>query len=167
MPRAFRVFNGPAPTTALQVGVTTGTALKTMLQLAAPATTGFEIKAWGVSANASAAATPPQWELLTTGSVGATVTAHVAAGLVPLNAQAQDAASVATLSTTTTGYTATAEGTITTTDVFDSQYLQPTGPYVMFRPLGDEFYVPPSTICRIRVLAGAAVTAICWIDFWE
>ena len=74
---------------------------------------------------------------------------------------------MATLSTTTTGYTATAEGTITTTDVFDTVYIQPTGPYVMYRPLGDEFYIPPSTICRIRVLAGAAVTAVCWIDFWE
>lgn len=167
MPRIYRAWNGPAPTTAAQVAVTTGTAIKTMLQLQTPATMEIQIQAWGVSMNGAAAAAGPQWELLTTGSVAATVTAHVAAGLVPTTASAQDLASQLTLGTSGTGYTSTAEGTITTTDVFDSAFVQPTGTYVFQRPLGTEWYVPPSTILRLRVTAAAAVSALCWVEYVE
>lgn len=169
MPRLYRAFNGPAPTTAAQAGVTTGTsAVKTMLQLLTPATATIEVTAWGVMMTGAAAAAPPQWELLTTGSVAATVTAHVAAGLVPQNAQALDLASQLTMSTSGSGYTATAEGTITATRVFDTQAVQPTGLYVFQKPLGTEWYVPPSTVLRVRVSATAtAYTAVCFIEYQE
>jgi hypothetical protein len=146
--------------------VTTGTAIKTMLQLQTPATQRIKLVAWGVSCNGAAAAAGPQWELCSTGSVAATVTAHVAAGLVPQNAEGEGLASQLTLGTTGTGYTGTAEGTITAVKMYDSAFLQPTGCYVYQFPLGLEPQVPISTIVRVRVTAAAAVNALCWI-VWE
>jgi hypothetical protein len=167
MPRIYRAYNGPMPTTAAQAAVTTGTAIKTMVQLATPATVTFEVIAWGVSMFGSAAAAGPQWELIETGAVAATVTAHVAAGLQTMNDQATTLASQLTLGTAATGYTATAEGTITATRVFDTASVQPTGTYVFQRPLGQEWFVGPSKFLRIRVTAAAAVNALCWIEYAE
>jgi hypothetical protein len=45
----FTTWNGPAPTTAAQQSVTPGTAIKTMLQLATPATRQIQILEWGFS----------------------------------------------------------------------------------------------------------------------
>lgn len=167
MPRLYRVYNGPAPTTAAQAAVTTGTTIKTMLQLAPPSTAPVHITGWGVSGNGSAAAAGIQWELLTTGTVFATVTAHVAAGLVAINAEAVNTASNATLGTAATGYTATVEGTITASRMFDSLFLQPTGAFYLQRPLGTEVFVPGGQSLRIRCTAAAAISAVCWIDYAE
>jgi hypothetical protein len=167
MPRIYRAYNGPAPTTAAQLAVTTGTAIKTMLQLAPPSTSPIEVLAWGVSMDGAAAAAGLQWELLTTGTVFATVTAHVAAGLQPMNGEAAILASNLTLGTGATGYTGSAEGTITTTRIFDSLFIQPTGAYVFQRPLGTEYWVAGGQALRIRVKAAAAVNAICWVEYQE
>jgi hypothetical protein len=168
MTRIYRAYNGPAPTSAAQVAVTTGTAIKTMLQLQTPATVPIHVMAWGVTMFGAAAAAGPQWELITTNTVAATVTAHVAAGLQPVNAEAVDLASQLTLGTSGTGYSASAEGTVTgVCRVFDTASIQPTGERVFQRPLGTEWYVPLSTILRIRVTAAAAVNAICWIEYTE
>jgi hypothetical protein len=168
MTRIYRAYNGPAPTAAAQVAVTTGTAIKTMLQLQTPSTVPIHVMAWGVTMFGAAAAAGPQWELITTNTVAATVTAHVAAGLVPMNAEAVDLASQLTLGTSGTGYTSSAEGTVTgTTRQFDTAAVQPTGTYVFQRPLGTEWYVPLSTILRVRVTAAAAVNAICWVEWTE
>src|SRR4051812_23543105 len=83
----YAIFNGPSPTTAAQVPVTTGTSIKTLLQVQPSATNSLKIKEWGISFDGSAAATPIKVELLET-DVAATVTAHVAAGIVKLDAQA-------------------------------------------------------------------------------
>jgi hypothetical protein len=139
-----------------------------MLQLQTPSTVTIEVLAWGVTMFGAAAAAGPQWELVTTNTVAATVTAHVAAGLVPQNAQALDLASQLTLATSGTGYTSSAEGTVTgTLREFDTQAVQPTGTYIFQRPLGTEWYVPISTILRVRVTAAAAVNAICWVEYAE
>jgi hypothetical protein len=164
--RLYKAWNGPSPTTAVQVAVTTGTAIKTLLQLATPSTLDITIKAWGISFDGAAAAAGVQCELVETGSVGATVTAHVAAGLVKQNVPA-GLASQLTLGTSATGYTASAEGAITTTRMFDSITIQPTGAYVFQWPLGDEPVVEASKILRVRVDAVAAVNALCWIMWAE
>jgi hypothetical protein len=79
----FITWNGPAPTTAAQQSVTTGTAIKTMLQLATPATRQIQLLEWGWSSD-----DPPGadgvLELVQT-DVAATVTAHVAAGVQNLD----------------------------------------------------------------------------------
>lgn len=111
----YKAWNGPMPTTAAQQQVTTGTAIKTMLQVATPATRQLTVIAWGYSIDDPAGA-DGVIELLET-DVAATVTAHVAAGVQPLVPGMP--ASLMTLGVSATGYTASAEGSITTTRVFD------------------------------------------------
>lgn len=161
----YKIFNGPMPTTAEQLGVTTGTAIKTMLQVKGVAAMPLKVKAWGVSMDGSAAAAGVQWGLVETGTVFATVTASVAADIL-----AWDQIALATASTTffsvgtaATGYTASAEGTITATRVFDSQFVQPTGQYAWEFSLGNEPIISAVSALRIRCKAAAAVNALAWI----
>lgn len=152
------------PTTAGQVAVTTGTAIKTLLQL--KPFNLMKVIAWGISFNGSAAATPILCELVETGAVAATVTAHVDAGCVKMGGNDQAVASVAglTLGTSATGYTASAEGTITATKVYDAQFVAPTNQYIYQFPLGQEPVVIITNYLRVRVTAGAAVNAYAFID---
>ena len=161
----YKIYNGPFPTTAAQAGVTTGTAIKTMLQVKGVTAVTMKVKAWGVSCNGAAAAAGPQWELIETGTVFATVTASVAADIVAWDAQALGIASTTYFSvgTAATGYTATAEGTITASRVLDSQYIQPTGERAWEVSLGNEPLISAVSALRIRVTAAAAVNAVCWV----
>jgi hypothetical protein len=111
----FTTWNGPMPTTAAQAKVTTGTAIKTMLQVATPSTRQCQLIGWGFSLDAASSAAGVV-ELLQT-DVAATVTAHVAAGIQPLDPNAPPSLLVG--GTALTGYTASAEGSITATRVFD------------------------------------------------
>lgn len=155
--------NGPMPTTAAQVAVTTGTAIKTLLQI--KPFNIVKIVEWGISFDGSAAATPIKVELLETGTVFATVTAAVDADVSKYNDVNAAAASVAglTMGTAATGYTATAEGTITAVRLFDVQFIAPTNQYVKQFPLGREPEVTIGAAGRIRVTAGAAVNAYCYL----
>lgn len=63
-----------------------------------------------------------------------------------------------------TGFTATAEGTITTTRLFDAQLIAPTNQYIYQFPLGQEPVLVIGNSCRIRVHAPAAVNAIAWLE---
>lgn len=165
----FIVWNGPMPTTAAQQSVTTGTAIKTMLQLSTPATRQIQLLEWGWSSD-----DPPGAdgviELLQT-DVAATVTAHVAAGVQ--NLDPNGAASLLTLGTTATGYTSSSEGTPAATRTFDAvslssvsgesglQYVRQWMPDA--RPI-----IPISKFLRVR--ATTATTAIdlrTWIVFQE
>lgn len=152
------------PTTAARVAVTTGTTIKTMLQLK-PFNSG-KIIAWGWSGDASAAATPGKVELIETGTVFGTVTASADADAKPLSANEDAAMSVAglTLGTSATGYTCTSEGTITAVKTFDTQQLPPTGPYIYQFPLGQEPKLIIGQCYRIRNHFAAAINAICWIE---
>jgi hypothetical protein len=161
---SYITFNGPKPTTAAITPVTTGTAVKTLLQLATPSTRQMRVVEWGISFDGSAAATPGKVELIDT-NVAATVTAHVAAGLMPHN-EPLAPASLLTLGTTATGYTASAEGTITASRVLDYQQIAPTGQYVKQFPLGREPEVAVSRFLRVRVTFAAAVNAVCYV-IWE
>lgn len=162
----YQIFNGPSPTTAAQAVVTTGTAIKTLLQVEPSATNGLHVVEWGISFDGSAAATPIKCELLQT-DVAATVTAHVAAGIVKFDSAALMGSDPTTnliqVGTANTGYTATAEGTITATRVFDAQLIAPTNQYIKQFPLGLEPFVEISKFLRVRVTAGAAVNAYCYV----
>jgi hypothetical protein len=115
----YQTWNGPMPTTAAQQSVTTGTAIKTMLQLSTPSTRQIQVIAWGFTLESRPGAAGVI-ELLQT-DVAATVTAHVAAGVQPLDPNAP--ASLLTLGTANTGYTSSAEGTTTAARVFDAVSL--------------------------------------------
>lgn len=151
------------PTTASFAAVTTGTAIKTMLQIRP--FNPCKIVEWGISFDGSAAATPIVVELIDTGTVFATVTASVDADVMKFDGAEGAAASVAglTLSTTGTGYTSTAEGTITATKLFDTQLIAPTSQYIKQFPLGREPKCIIGNSVRIRVKAGTAVNAICYM----
>ncbi len=164
MPQAlYRVNNGPMPTTAAQVAVTTGTSIKTMIQLLHPSLP-LSVVEWGISFNGSAAATPIVCELLTTGTVAATVTAYASADIDQFTDPAASAPGL-TLSTSGSGYTSTAEGTITATRIGDVQFVAPTNQYLKQFPLGQEFNVKAADVLRIRVTAAAAVNCYCYVVF--
>lgn len=153
------------PRTAAQVPVTTGTAIKTLLQLK-PFNT-IKIVEWGISFDGSAAATPIKVELLDTGTVFGTVTASADADVAKMGSVEDAVSSVAglTLGTSATGYTCTAEGSITSVRMFDPQLIAPTGQYVKQFPLGREPKGIIGNAIRIRVTAAAAVNAYCYIIF--
>jgi len=65
--------------------------------------------------------------------------------------------------TAATGYTASAEGTITASRVFDAQLVAPTNQYVKQFPLGREPVVNVGTSLRIRVTADAPVNAYAYV----
>lgn len=159
----YSIFNGPMPTTASQLAVTTGTAIKTMLQL--KAFNVIKVIEWGISFDGAAAGAGIEAELLDTGTVFGTVTASADADIAKLEGADQAVASVAglTLSTSGTGYTCTSEGSITAVKMFDAQFIQPAGQYVKQFPLGREPRIIVGNCARIRVKAAAAVNAICYM----
>ncbi len=159
----YKLYNGPFPTTAAQLPVTTGTAIKTLLQIKTFNLT--KVVAWGVSFDGAAAAAGIKCELVDTGTVFGTVTASVDADVLKWDGADQAVASVVglTLGTSATGYTCTSEGSITATKVFDAQLVQPTNQYVYEFSLGREPKVVIGNCCRIRVTAAAAVNALAWM----
>jgi hypothetical protein len=165
VPDLYWCANGPMPTTAALAPVTTGTAIKTMLQIATPATRILRVVSWGISFDGSSAAVPIRCELIQT-DVSATVTAHVASGVQPFN-DPNAPASLMTLGVNATGYTATVEGTITATRYADLQMVAPTNQYDYQWPLDNEFQMPFSKFLRVRVTAPVAVNAYTWVCWAE
>lgn len=164
----YLIPNHAQPTTAAASGVTTGTAIKTLLQVQSSATMGLKIKEWGISFDGAAAAAGIRVELIET-DVAATVTAHVTGGIIRLDAAAVQGGDPVTnrilVGTAATGYTATAEGTIGAARLLDApQFIQPTNQFIKQFPLGDEPYIKPGSFyLRIRVHAAAAVNALCYV----
>lgn len=159
----YQIFNAPMPTTAGTVAVTTGTAIKTLLQL--KLFNVGDIVEWGISFSGFAAAAPILCELIDTGTVFGTVTASADADVSKVDSVEQAVASIAglTLGTAATGYTCTSEGSITAVRLFDVQQIAPTNQYVKQFPLGERPKCIIGNAVRIRVTAGAAVNATCYI----
>jgi hypothetical protein len=159
------------PTTAAQAKVTTGTAIKTMLQVATPATRMMTLISWGYSIDVPPATTGTGVVELLQTDVAATVTAHVASGVQPIDPNLP--ASLVTLGTAATGYTASAEGTPTGVRVFD--VVQVPGltaggdgisPYVYQWMPDERPIVAFSKFVRIRATFSAAVSMSCWV-VWD
>lgn len=166
----YKTWNGPMPTTAAQASVATGTTIKTMLQLATPATRQIQLISWGYTTD-DAPGADGVVELLQT-DVAATVTAHGATGVQPLDPNAP--ASLLTLGTSATGFTATAEGSTTATRVFDVVALSTTSaeaaPFMTYsyqfmpdeRPI-----IAVSKFLRVRVTTPTSgVDMRCWV-VWD
>jgi hypothetical protein len=165
----FKTWNGPMPTTAAQASVATANGVKTMLQVSTPATRYITLIAWGYSIDVASAGIMTV-ELLQT-DVAATVTAHVASGVQPLDPGAP--ASLMTLGTANTGYTASAEGSITATRVFDAQKhsIAAAGHADLsysYQFMPDERpIVPISKFLRVRTTATTTTpTMLCWV-VWD
>lgn len=165
MAALYKIYNGPMPTTASQVPVTTGTNIKTMLQVKLGTQSKGKVVAWGISFDGSAAATPGIVELCETGTVFGTVTASAAADITKFSdaGLVDPTTSAFIVGTSATGYTCTSEGSITAVRQFDCHLLPPTGPWAWEFSLGREPEINVSTALRIRVKFGAAINAICWV----
>lgn len=163
----FLLANGPMPTTAAFAAVTTGTAIKTLLQFKPSATLIAEICEWGISFDGSAAATPGKVELIET-DVAATVTAAVAADITKLDGAAlmcgDPTTNLIQVGTTSTGYTASGEGSITAIRNLDGpQFIAPTTQFIRQFPLGERPLLQVGKFARIRVTFAAAVNAYAWM----
>ena len=163
----FLIANGPMQTTGTFATVTTSTVIKTMLQVKPSATLSMKIIEWGISFDGAASATPGKVELIET-DVAATVTATATADITKYDGIALNGGDPVTnliqVGTTSTGYTATGEGTIAAVRNLDGPILlSPTAPYIKQFPLGREPIVQISKFARIRVTFGAAVNAYCYM----
>jgi hypothetical protein len=137
-------------------GVTTSATLFTLLQVQATAGAVMRVVEWGVSFNASALAAGFSCDLMDSGTVAATVTAFAAVDVTVLNPDTPAQSGTTTgvpfiLSTTASGYTSTAEGTITAPREFDVQIIEPIGGYYKQFPLGREPLITPGHNLRVRV----------------
>lgn len=164
----YLIANGPMQTTAAFAAVTTGTSIKTMLQVKPSATLGMHILEWGISLDGSAAATPGKVELIETGTVFGTVTASVANDLTKLDAAAliggDPTTNLIQVGTSATGYTCTSEGSITAVrNLAGPQFIAPTTQFIQQFPLGERPFVQVGGAMRIRVHFGAAVNCYCYV----
>lgn len=164
----YKTWNGPMPTTAAQLAVATGTTIKTMLQVATPATRQIQLIAWGCSYSEAAGAVGTI-ELVET-NVAATVTAHVAAGIQPLDPNAP--ASLCAGGTSATGYSATVEGATTAARVFDAMRVPasltsaPAQYSYQFMP-DERPVIGVSKFLRVRATTPTSgVNLLCWI-VWD
>jgi len=102
--------------------------------------------------------------------VAATVTAHVASGVQPLDPNAP--ASLVTLGTAATGYTGSAEGSITATRVFDVVDLVADSGSGSLKhsyqfTKAEQAILPISKFLRVRSTTANTVNMHCWIVFDE
>lgn len=142
-----------------------------MVQIATPATRQLQIMAWGFSIDDPPGADGVV-ELLTT-DVAATVTAHVAAGVQPLDPNAPP--SLMTLGVAATGYTASAEGAIAATRVFEaipiSSVSAEAAPVLTwsYQYMPDERpIIGVSKFLRIRAtMPTTGVDMRCWVEWDE
>lgn len=163
----YRIQNSTVPTTAAPVKQPTGSAVRTMLQVLHP-NQPLCVVEWGISFDGSAAATPIECELLTSGTIAATMsTALVAADIEPYDGQIDPNVTGGGFTLSTTGCafatTTVTEGSITVTRHGDSQLVAPTNQYVKQFPLGQGFWVPATNVLRVRVTAGTTVNAYTYV----
>lgn len=173
MSQLYLISNTTATTTAAPVKQPTGTALRTMLQVALSSTfPAARIVEWGVSFDGSAAATPGEIELVETGTIFATVSTASAAGdIIPWNDPNAPANTAGTsgvpfnLGTALTGFATAAgtEGSIVATREFDTQLIAPTNQYLKQFPLGREPALKPGNCLRIRATFGASVNMYAYV----
>jgi hypothetical protein len=145
--------------TAATASVATGTTIKTMLQIKS-GTPKMRIIEWGYSFD-TAPSVKVNVELVETGTVFATVTQ----GVVATYNDVTGPASQAVLSTSGTGYTASAEGTVTATRLLAYQEELGSSFKQQF-PLGREPEINGGSSLRIRVTTGTTINMTCYI-IWE
>lgn len=160
----YRTQNTAMVTTAAPTFVATGTSIKTMLQLATPSTRQCQLISWGFSIDAAQVGTV---ELLQT-DTAATVTAHVAAGIQPLDPNAP--ASLLAGGVNLTGFTASGEGVVGTTRTFDVVRTLATAASIVeyeYQFMPDERpIIAISRFLRIRVTFGTTTNMLCFF-VWD
>ena len=155
-------------TTAALRKVATGTAVRTMLQIATPSTNQIVPLAWGYSLDAGQAG---RVELIQTDVAATSLTAHVAAGVQPLDPNAP--ASSMTLGTGATGYmvsggSAPTEGSITATRTLDQAEVTTTTnvTYAYQFTAAERWTIAVSKFLRVRCTFGTGTNITCWV-VWD
>jgi hypothetical protein len=149
----------------IPVVVATGTAVKTVLQVAVPATATIDrLIAWGISFDSSVSGQPGICTLMDT-DVAATVTTLTAN---PYN-HTDELASACVGGTALTGYNASAEGTIgATTRELDAQLVHPQVGYSLWWPEGRwQPKIKQSRFLRIRTTFPVTVNCLPWVIWAE
>ena len=138
------------------VEVATTAAVKTVLQVAVPSTTDIRILAWGISFDGVAAADPAGVVTLVGTSGAATVTT-----LTPGEWESDDGqASLCVGGTALTGYSASVEGTITSSRMYDGQEIHPQTGYSIWFPERALPRVKASRFLRIRCLFSVDINCV-------
>lgn len=166
MANRFMAYNS-AFSTATDVGAGlsyVGGTAKAAIQLATPATLELTIIEWGISFDGSAAATPALVELAVAGAASTLSTTHSTTTVQNIGPSALS--SKLTFSTSTTAFGNGNITTNTTAQVWDKQYIAPTGQYVKMWPLGREPVLGASKFLQIRIKAVTTVNALAYI-VWE
>lgn len=161
----YQVGNYPMQTTAAPVPVAVST-IKTLMQI--KSAVPFRIVEWGFSGNAYQGAVPGVVELIETGTVFATVTAYATADLTRLDAEAlqfgDPTSTYLSVGTAGSGYTATAEGSITAVrNLAAAQQIAPTNQFIYQSPLGYRAYVQAAYSARIRATFAGSVSVLCYM----
>lgn len=165
----YKCFNDAMATTAALRKVATGTAIRTMLQISTPATRQMMPLAWGFSLDVAQAG---RVELIQTDVAATSLTAHVAAGVQPLDPNAP--ASLMTLGTGNTGYmvsggSAPTEGTTTASRTIDQQEIAATATELKYAyqfTAAEREIVAVSKFLRVRVTFGTSTNITCWV-IWD
>lgn len=171
--KTYIVFNSAQPTTAANVKQPTGTAVRTMIQIAPATGTPIRPIAWGCSFDGFAAALPGQVELFETTVAATMSTAYAAGDIMPYsdpNATANTAGGSGVplnLSTATSGFATAAvtEGTVANYRSAWAGLVAPTNQFDYQFPLGREFEVAPGKFFRLRVTFGTTVNMVAYIIF--
>jgi hypothetical protein len=149
-------------TTAAPVKVATGTAIKTLLQVATPSTERIKVVEWGISFDAPASASVIACELVQTDVAATTGTSITPAPYDDPNLPA----SLCVGGAAATCFQPSVEGSTTVTRPGDLQLIVPPYTYVKQWPLGREFGVPVSKFLRVRVTASVTCNAYAYV-IWE
>jgi hypothetical protein len=154
--------NAAPPTTAAPVKVATGTAVKTLLQIAVPSTVAIKIVQWGISFD-----TPASASIITCELFACTGAASAGTSLTP--STYNDLGAIPSLcvgGAALTCFSPGTEGTVAAYRPIDWQLVVPPAQYVMQWPLGRELQTNISTFIRVRVTATVTCNALCEV-LWE
>lgn len=165
----YVTYNHAMITTTKPAGVATGTNIKTMLQISNPATRKIWVLEWGFELETFPTALSTV-ELLDTNVAATTGTAHVAAGLQPIDPGLPP--SLMTLGAGATGYNFTAEGATTDSRSHDEVMLranttEPQTPYIKKFLPHEMPCIAVSRFLRVRVHFGSSCNIICWVKWGE
>ena len=169
--KSYIIYNSAQPTTAAPVAQPTGTAIRTMVQLRTALSVDARVIAYGISGNASAAATPGIVELFETTTAATMTTAYAAGDIMPYAPYTSPANTAGAtgvpfnLSTTTSGFATAAvtEGTVAAYRGAHAAQIAPTGQFDYQWPLSREFDLTPQNYLRVRVTFGASINVIIYV----
>lgn len=166
----YIAFNSAlSTTTSIAAGTSYTTGAKVALQIGIPSGGQIELIEWGISMDASAAATPALVEIASTATATTSMTAHSTTTVKPLN-DPNAPASTMTMGTGATAYGAVAITSNTTLRMADRQYIPPTAPFVKLWPLGcyPKFGATGAAeYVQFRINTSATVNAICYLVWNE